>query len=761
MDDVRRMEEQQFAAEHLLNILVDAETGQRGYLASGDREFLDVYDRSLGAWEGAFQWLVAATAGDSGQQAKLRGLRAVILRKLTEMDETLRAYERGVRDGALATLMKPGKATMDEIRGSLAEMFPRASVQSQGRRIRQAREVTFLSFGSTLVFAAMIAVLWHQRRRELDRALRAEGETSRLLHQLSTLDRVSLAVLEQKSVAAGVDETLSALLAVLVETTPAADFLVVLLTEGEELRVRAAVGFPEEEVRGVRIPLGRSLAGQIASERRPLMVKDAARNPRLALPFLQKYGARALYGVPLLDGVNLIGVAEIGSRTREDFSEEEKFVFQSIAGRAAGFLAQAQVHEQERRNAEAQRRMATELRTLLAEAERRTAELDAIINSIPDALYVGDTTGIKLANRRGLELLGADSPAELNQNMEALAARTPTYVAGSGTLVPPGEWVFVRALHGEAAEMDVRIQDPRTGEDRILRSSAAPIRVGGDIVGALAIHVDITERKRLEAEMQKRIDFEQYLIGIVSHDLRTPITSILLSTQSLLRHHELPDKQTKAVVRIQNSAERAARMIADLLDFTSTRSGTMPIHRRTIDIHELLQRVIAEVRVAFADREASIDFRGEADACVDPDRFAQVVTNLARNALTYSPAGTPVEIVTENTRGGVVLSVHNTGEPIPPEKLERIFEPMQRASGAGSEQRNIGLGLYIVNAIMKAHDGTIEVTSSGDNGTTFTARFPRVASECEKRSEQADPESGGIARLLPVSPDEEEPADGR
>jgi signal transduction histidine kinase len=244
---------------------------------------------------------------------------------------------------------------------------------------------------------------------------------------------------------------------------------------------------------------------------------------------------------------------------------------------------------------------------------------------------------------------------------------------------------------------------------------------------------EVQARQKAEAlaeELRQRADFEQQLIGIVSHDLRTPVSAILLGATALLRGEELSARQTKSVVRIQSSAERASRMIRDLLDFTQARmAGGLRIERRATDLHELIQGVLEEVEATHADREIRLSRDGDGRGEWDPDRLGQVVQNLVTNALKYSPGGTPVRIETHAEDGSVVLSVHNEGAPIPPERFGRIFQPLQRASGEVDKAgRSIGLGLYIVKQVVDAHGGTVSVESTAEAGTTFTVRLPRHSS---------------------------------
>ncbi len=236
----------------------------------------------------------------------------------------------------------------------------------------------------------------------------------------------------------------------------------------------------------------------------------------------------------------------------------------------------------------------------------------------------------------------------------------------------------------------------------------------------LAVARDVTEVKQKES-------FEQQLVGIVSHDLRNPLNAILLGAELLLRRDELDERTIKSISRIRAAADRAGRMIRDLLDFTQARlGGGIPITRTEVDLAVLAAHVVEETGLAWPLREVRL----EAVSCLvgrwDGDRLSQVLTNLLSNALQYSPQGTPVICrVREDGEWGV-LEVHNQGSAIPPEQQARIFEPLQRATGGGDNTaRSIGLGLYIVKQLVLAHRGEIALRSLPDEGTTFTLRLPR------------------------------------
>jgi sigma-B regulation protein RsbU (phosphoserine phosphatase) len=247
-----------------------------------------------------------------------------------------------------------------------------------------------------------------------------------------------------------------------------------------------------------------------------------------------------------------------------------------------------------------------------------------------------------------------------------------------------------------------------------------PIRgVDGRPERILSVSRDVTELKQRES-------FEQQLVGIVSHDLRNPLNAILVSADLLLRKEGLDERTVKSMSRIRSAGQRAARMIRDLLDFTQARlGGSIPITRSPADLASVCGHVIEEVALAWPERRIVPSLPARLDAYVDADRIAQVLTNLLSNALQYSPAGTDVTAALHEVDGLAVLDIHNHGTPIPEGFLPRLFEPLQRATVAHDRSsRSIGLGLYIVKQLVRAHSGLIEVVSTVEAGTTFTVRLP-------------------------------------
>ena len=254
-------------------------------------------------------------------------------------------------------------------------------------------------------------------------------------------------------------------------------------------------------------------------------------------------------------------------------------------------------------------------------------------------------------------------------------------------------------------------------------------REDGALRGFAVVLRDATERRRTEEERRRANEFRERLLGIVSHDLRSPLQAILLQSQLLARQVKT-DGVKNATGRINQAAERMTRMIADLLDFTRGRlGGGIPVERRPDDFFALSTEVIEEIRLTSTQNELVLSTEGDGQGEWDRDRLIQVVQNLVVNALKHGAKGQPVHVLLEGVGDTVVMHVRNQGKPIPLEFVPHLFDPFKRAqrSGSGDPLSGLGLGLYIAQEIVHAHDGTISVTSSIEQGTHFAVHLPRRA----------------------------------
>lgn len=326
----------------------------------------------------------------------------------------------------------------------------------------------------------------------------------------------------------------------------------------------------------------------------------------------------------------------------------------------------------------------------------------------------------------------------VNERVAAYFAVSQEQVLGAGWqgVIHPDDLpgVVERWTHalttGEEYEVEFRLLRADGSYRWHLGRALAARDADGAIVKWFGTNTDIDELKRVREELEKRTEFEQHLAGIVSHDLRNPLAVILMGAASLLRLEDQSERTTKIALRMQSAAERSARMISDLLDFTQARlGGGIRLQFRPADLYAVAAAAVDEAEAAYPDRDIELTRAGDTQGTLDTDRLGQVVTNLTTNALKYSPAGTPVAIHVEGLDGQLELTVHNQGTPIRPERIGRLFEPLQRASDEiDRNTRSLGLGLYIVDSIVRAHGGTVAVQSTSDEGTTFTVRLPKEPS---------------------------------
>jgi signal transduction histidine kinase len=222
---------------------------------------------------------------------------------------------------------------------------------------------------------------------------------------------------------------------------------------------------------------------------------------------------------------------------------------------------------------------------------------------------------------------------------------------------------------------------------------------------------------------------KERFLAILGHDLRTPLGAIIMSAQFILESGELVEPYRELVDRIGKSSRRMNQMVADLLDFSRTRLGdTIPIARAEMDVTRMLDDVVAEVASSYPDCKLEVEASGELHGVWDCARLTQAMTNLIGNAAQHGSDGTPIRVTARGEAHEVIIAVHNDGTAIPDELVGRIFQPMQRSRSNPGNRRHLGLGLYIVDRIVAAHEGRIDVASSEGHGTTFTVRLPRHAS---------------------------------
>ena len=239
-----------------------------------------------------------------------------------------------------------------------------------------------------------------------------------------------------------------------------------------------------------------------------------------------------------------------------------------------------------------------------------------------------------------------------------------------------------------------------------------------------ALHAQRTAR---EAEQRKN-DLVVYL----AHDLKTPLTSVI-GYLTLLRDEPQisPELRARYTGIALEKAERLEDLINEFFDITRFNLSHLELEKQTVDLSRMLQQVVSEFEPMLAEEQltCALDLPARMDYPCDPDKLARVFDNLLRNACHYSTPGTNVQISGAETDTSIVLTFHNEGRTIPPEKLERIFDQFFRLdSSRATRTGGAGLGLAIAKEIVELHGGTISARS-WDNQVEFQVTLPKAGRE--------------------------------
>lgn len=268
--------------------------------------------------------------------------------------------------------------------------------------------------------------------------------------------------------------------------------------------------------------------------------------------------------------------------------------------------------------------------------------------------------------------------------------------------------------------------EPRVFSAREVRLARA---IADQVAYAIGRMLDQHDREHIIGQLSNTVRLNELFTGVLGHDLRNPLGAILMAAQLILRREE--DQKDEKVIRparrILSSGERMARMIDQLLDFTRLRVGQgIPIARSTMDLGALCRVVVDELVGATPDHAITLDLKGELVGSWDPDRLAQVVSNLVANAIEHGRPNAPVHIVGDGAAPDrVVLHVTNKGV-IPEDVLPILFDPFRGAKQRPERTHGLGLGLYITEQIVRGHGGTVEASVATDREeTTFTVILPR------------------------------------
>lgn len=452
----------------------------------------------------------------------------------------------------------------------------------------------------------------------------------------------------------------------------------------------------------------------------------------LHLDKLYEQGCHTVVIFPIIAAGKMLGMLTLGfSKPYTKFQSADYKVVEDIARQLALTVAHARliIAKQEARE----------------KAEHRLSTLIAVINSMPDAVYIMENDQLSMCNRQALDLLGFSSEEEFNQYLPEMMKVLEMQNVETGEYLWNEQSPTIMALQGTTSKLEVRLRQFRTKKELILRSAIAPIRYQDDIIGVVVVNTDITERikaqkERLELKRSmlntQRWESLGVLAGGIAHEFNNLFAGILGNAELLLEQLPSDSEMRPNVEQITSTSQRAAELTRKLLAYAGKGQALL----EEIDLNDIIHEVIGILQTTVA-KHSTIHFRPKLDLptiTADSHQMRQIITNLVMNAVealqdqrgtivitTHFRRLTAEELacrVVENTAPNtpqIIIKVADTGIGMDAEMQSRIFEPFFTTKFAGR-----GLGLAAVSGITRAHKGQLMLQSKKNLGTTMTVAFP-------------------------------------
>jgi len=470
------------------------------------------------------------------------------------------------------------------------------------------------------------------------------------------------------------DELLAAVVDASVELTGAEESSLLLLDESSgELYVRAARNFQDDFVRSFRLPIQNSLAGQVMRTGKPLVV-----NSNLPQKIKTSYLVYTLIYVPLRLANRVIGVLGVDNRqSGHPFQQEHLDLISVLADYAASAISNARV---------------------FSAVQQEKKKFESILTKMEDGVIVLDHQGrVVLVNEKACDLFGIE--AQKNEGKSAVD-------------------VFAQEELLQAIREDANLEccvEISLEDGRYFNIQARLIPEIGKVISLQ----DITNLKELS---RIKSDF----VSIVSHDLRSPLTSILGYVDLLARVGPVTSLQQEFIQRVRVSVKSITDLINDLLNLSRIEAG-FDMHKEPVVVDALLTSIVDSMRDVFNQKQQSLQLDiapGLPSILGNPVQLNQLFGNLIENAHKYTPESGVIQVRAYLEGEQVIIQVQDNGLGIPRTDHPYIFDKFYRASNVFQDIPGTGLGLAIAKSIVDDHEGRIWVDSVIDQGTTFTLVLP-------------------------------------
>jgi two-component system CheB/CheR fusion protein len=370
--------------------------------------------------------------------------------------------------------------------------------------------------------------------------------------------------------------------------------------------------------------------------------------------------------------------------------------------------------------------------TALVRARQEIAEREErirlLLDSTAEAIYGIDLSGVcTFCNSACAKLLGYDSPAALiGKQMHPLIHHTR---ADGTPYAPEQSPIFDAMRHREGAHVDDEVLWRADGTSFAAEYWSHPILRGNDVIGAVVTFLDVTERRRADAEIQEGVRRREQFLAMLSHELRNPLAAILSATRVLAKGGWADTGSREAGQVVERQANHMARLLDDLLDVARITRGRIVLRHERVDLRDAARSAIESLGPLMQEHETplTVDIPDEPIPVIgDAARLQQVQANLLSNASKYSPRGTPVRFELRREGDAALIQVTDAGRGIEPEMLPHIFDLfVQGGQSMARPDGGLGIGLTLLRSLVELHGGRVEAFSEGPGrGSRFSVWLP-------------------------------------
>ncbi|QKJ31022.1 PAS domain S-box protein [Mucilaginibacter mali] len=722
--------------EKALSLMKDAETGQRGYLLTGRKEFLTPYN---GAPREALKLVDEAqkhTTDNADQQRNIGHVRDVMVQRMSILQAMIEKRDRG--DVMNDNDFYAGKAAMDELRTAVdrAEKAEQALLKERTGRFQTFTTLTPIFIIVALAVAMIIAVVSYFRVmadvREKDRLnndlLLQQQETAAINEELTAAN---------EEISAG-NEELIAINEELVEAREELQSLNDSLEQKVAERTRALAD-SEEDTQALNEEL-------TAMNEELLSTNEALADSKRVIEKSEKLFSTIAGNIP---GSLILVVDKDHKLLAAEGDLLERFGFQenNLVGKVVKDVSPPERYEASKplydrmftgEQIRVERKdydgydyqvdfvplfdddnevyaglvIAQDISDMKG-AEERSAKLASIVESSDDAILSKSLEGIITSWNRGAQRMFGYTEAEMvGQSIlklipEERQDEEPVILSKlrNGERVDHFE---TKRLTSDGRQIDVSL-------------TISPIHdASGAVIGISKIARDISEQKLDE---QRKNDF----IGMASHELKTPLTSLsaLIQVLNMKLHNNEDAFVPSALEKANTQVRKMSSMINGFLNISRLESGKLQIEKRPFELNALIDEMIGEIKLTVASHTFVFEPQGDLKVDADPDKIGSVISNLLSNAVKYSPKGKLVTVSAEVIGNEVQVSVKDEGMGIKPNDMPHLFDRYYRVNS--EHTRNIsgfGIGLYLSAEIIHRHDGRIWAESEKGVGSTFYFTLP-------------------------------------